>query len=49
MDKPKMHSVNKVDELIAKIGNLFPNYVTERKKANGEEEYQSLLTIMEKL
>ena len=30
MDKLKMHSVNKVDENIAKIGALFPNCLTER-------------------
>ena len=34
-----MHSVNKVDENIAKIGALFPNCLTERKNANGEVEY----------
>ena len=34
-----MHSVNKVDENIAKIGALFPNCVTERKNENGEVEY----------
>ena len=34
-----MHSVNKVDENIAKIGKLFPNCVTERKNENGEVEY----------
>ena len=39
MDKLKMHSVNKVDENIAKIGKLFPNCVTERKNENGEVEY----------
>lgn len=39
MDKLKMHSVNKVDENVAKIGKLFPNCVTERKKENGEVEY----------
>ena len=30
MDKLKMHSPNKVDENIEKIGKLFPNCVTER-------------------
>ena len=30
MDKLKMHSPNKVDENIRKIGELFPNCVTER-------------------
>lgn len=39
MEKLKMHSVNKVDENIAKIGKLFPNCVTERKNENGEVEY----------
>ena len=39
MDKLKMHSVNKVDENIVKIGKLFPNCVTERKNENGEVEY----------
>ena len=39
MEKLKMHSVNKVDENVAKIGKLFPNCVTERKQENGEVEY----------
>lgn len=39
MDKLKMHSVNKVDENVAKIGQLFPSCVTERKNENGEVEY----------
>ena len=39
MEKLKMHSVNKVDENIAKIGKLFPNCVTERMNENGEVEY----------
>lgn len=39
MDKLKMHSINKVDENVAKIGKLFPNCVTERKNENGEVEY----------
>lgn len=39
MDKLKMHSVNKVDENIRKIGTLFPNCITERKNADGEVEY----------
>lgn len=34
-----MHSVNKVDENVAKIGKLFPNCVTERKNDKGEVEY----------
>ena len=29
MDKMKMHSVNKVDENVERIGKLFPNCVTE--------------------
>lgn len=33
-----MHSVNKVDENIAKIGALFPNCLTERKNEDGEVE-----------
>ena len=36
MDKLKMHSPNKVDENIAKIGALFPNCLTEVKNADGE-------------
>ena len=39
MDKLKMHSVNKVDENIKKIGALFPNCITERKNEEGEVEY----------
>ena len=39
MDKLKMHSLNKVDDNIKKIGVLFPNCVTERKNADGEVEY----------
>ena len=39
MDKLKMHSMNKVDENIKKIGALFPNCVTERKNDAGEVEY----------
>jgi len=39
MDKLKMHSVNKVDDNIAKIGALFPNCLTERKNERGEVEY----------
>ena len=34
-----MHSVNKVDENIEKIGNLFPNCLTERKSDSGAVEY----------
>lgn len=39
MDKLKMHSLNKVNDNIAKIGALFPNCVTERKNDRGEVEY----------
>ena len=39
MEKLKMHSLNKVDDNIKKIGALFPNCVTERINANGEVEY----------
>ena len=39
MDKLKMHSVNKVDENIAKICAMFPNCLTERKNEDGEVEY----------
>ena len=39
MDKLKMHSINKVDENIEKIGKLFPNCITERKNEKGEIEY----------
>ena len=34
-----MHSMNKVDENIEKIGKLFPNCITERKNEKGEVEY----------
>ena len=36
MDHLKMHSLNKIDENISKIANLFPNCVTEAKDENGE-------------
>lgn len=39
MDKLKMHSLDKVDENIKRIGALFPNCLTERKNAMGEVEY----------
>ncbi len=39
MDKLKMHSINKVDDNIEKIGKLFPNCLTERKNEQGEVEY----------
>ena len=35
-DHLKMHSLNKIDENIAKIARLFPNCVTEAKDENGE-------------
>ena len=38
-EKLKMHSLNKVDDNIKKIGALFPNCVTERKNDAGEVEY----------
>lgn len=34
-----MHSMNKVDENIKRIGALFPNCVTERINADGKVEY----------
>ena len=36
MNHLKMHSMNKIDENIAKIATLFPNCVTEAKDENGE-------------
>ncbi len=39
MDKLKMHSMNMVDANIQKIGQLFPNCITERKNEKGEVEY----------
>lgn len=39
MDKLKMHSVDKADENIAKIGKLFPTCLTERKGKNGQVTY----------
>ena len=36
MDKLKMHSINKVDENIQKIGKLFPNCLTEAKNEDGK-------------
>ncbi len=39
MTKLKMHSPNKVNDNITKIGKLFPNCVTERKNDKGEVEY----------
>lgn len=34
-----MHSLDKLDENIEKIGKLFPNCITERKNENGEVEH----------
>ncbi|ORF25201.1 hypothetical protein BGI15_10105 [Snodgrassella alvi] len=39
MDKLKMHSLNKVNENIKKIGTQFPNCITERINQLGEVEY----------
>ena len=39
MEQLKMHSMNMVDENIKRIGELFPNCITERKKADGQVEY----------
>ena len=36
MEHLKMHSMNKIDENINKIAQLFPNCVTEAKDENGE-------------
>ena len=36
MEHLHMHSLNKIDENISKIANLFPNCVTEAKNDNGE-------------
>ena len=35
MDKLKMHSINKVEENIKKIGEIFPNCITEKKSSGG--------------
>ena len=37
-EKLKMHSINKVDENIRRIGNLFPNCLTERLGEDGKPE-----------
>lgn len=39
MEQLKMHSMNKVDENIKRIAELFPNCVTERKNDKGQSEY----------
>ena len=36
MEYLKMHSLNKIDENVSKIAQLFPNCVTEAKGENGE-------------
>ena len=36
MEHLKMHSMNKIDENVSKIAQLFPNCVTEAKDENGE-------------
>ena len=36
MEHLKMHSMNKIDENVSKIAQLFPNCVTEAKEDNGE-------------
>lgn len=36
MEQLKMHSLNKIDENVSKIAQLFPNCVTEAKDENGE-------------
>lgn len=38
MEKLKMHSLDKLNDNILKIGKLFPNCLTERINANGEVE-----------
>ncbi len=38
MNKLKMHSINKVEVNIERIGELFPNCLTERKNEKGEIE-----------
>lgn len=38
MDKLKMHSINKVEDNIEKIGMLFPNCITERLDESGKPE-----------
>ena len=36
MNHLKMHSLNKIDENVSKIAQLFPNCVTEAKDEKGE-------------
>ena len=35
MEKMKMHSINRVDENIKKIGKIFPNCITEEIRGGG--------------
>lgn len=39
MDKLKMHSLDKVNDNVVRISELFPNCVTERKTESGETEF----------
>ena len=39
MEKLKMHSINKIEENIKKIGELFPNCITEKKSSGGGIEH----------
>lgn len=42
MEKLKMHSINKVDENIEKIGRLFPNCITEKIDGGGGVPYKCI-------
>ena len=46
-DHLKMHSLNKIDENISKIAQLFPNCVTEAKDENGEITHKIDFHILE--
>ena len=39
MEKMKMHSINRVDENIKKIGKIFPNCITEEIRGGGGTKY----------
>lgn len=39
MEKLKMHSMNKIDDNIKKIGKIFPNCITEKINKDGKIEY----------
>ena len=39
MEKMKMHSINRVDENIKKIGKIFPNCITEKIRGGGGTKY----------